>query len=264
MQKRISVADIINRKNSTPLVCLTAYTASFAKIFDKYCDIILVGDTLGMIIYGMESTIAVTLDMMINHGKAVVKSSNKACVIVDMPFATYQESPKQAFRNAAKILKETGCTGVKLEGGVELAETIEFLTQNGIPVMAHIGLMPQHINVYGSYKYQGRNVATKNKILLDAKKVAQSGAFAVVLESIDKSLAEKITKEISIPTIGIGASAKCDGQVLVCDDMLGLFTDFKPKFVKRYANLAQDIQNAVSNYSEEVKLRKFPDDNFCF
>ncbi len=259
--KRKISSDIMVRKNTEPLICLTSYTYPMAKILDNYCDIILVGDSLGMVIYGMDSTLPVTLDMMIAHTKAVMKATKQACVILDMPFATYQESKEQAYRNAAKAIQETGCQAVKIEGGVEMAETIRFLTDRGIAVMAHIGLCPQSFNTIGGYKVQGRNKQAK-KILHDAKSVEEAGAFSLVIEAVPHDLAEKITKSISIPTIGIGASRKCDGQILVTEDMIGISNEKTPKFVKKYANIHENIEKAIRNYALDVKERNFPfDDN---
>jgi 3-methyl-2-oxobutanoate hydroxymethyltransferase len=263
-KRRINVQDIINRKGKTPLVCLTCYTHPYAQIFDDYTDILLVGDTLGMVLYGMDSTLQVDLNMMINHAKAVVKGSKKSLVIVDMPFGTCQESEQVAFKNAVKIIRESGCTAVKIEGGEEMASTIKFLTQRGIPVVAHIGLMPQHINSYNGYKFHGSDKAQQKKIINDALAVEKAGAFAVVVECVSEKLAQIITDKVSIPTIGIGASAKCDGQVLVCEDMLGIFNDFVPKFVKKYGNLSDSIRDCVSKYSKEVKDRKFPSKEYTF
>jgi 3-methyl-2-oxobutanoate hydroxymethyltransferase len=217
-----------------------------------------------MVVYGMESTLAVTVDMMINHGKAVMRGSSNACVIVDLPFGSYQESKEQAFRTASRILAETGCAGVKLEGGAELADTVEFLSQRGIPVMAHIGLMPQQVNTMGGFKSQGRGEEAAAKVIADAKAVAKAGAFSVVVEGTVEAVARLITTEIDIPTIGIGASVACDGQVLVTEDILGLFSDFTPKFVKRYADLGDQVSKAVESYATEVRNRQFPTDDHCF
>lgn len=263
-QGRITVPEIRARKGAEPVVCLTAYTTPMAQRLDEHCDLLLVGDSLGMVVYGMESTLAVTVDMMINHGKAVMRGSSNACVIVDLPFGSYQESKEQAFRTASRILAETGCAGVKLEGGAELAYTIAFLSQRGIPIMAHIGLMPQQVNTMGGFKSQGRGDDAAAKVLADAKAVAQAGAFSVVVEGTVEAVARRITTEIDIPTIGIGASVACDGQVLVTEDILGMFSDFTPKFVKRYANLGDQISKAVESYATEVRTRQFPTDDHCF
>ncbi|WP_404424548.1 3-methyl-2-oxobutanoate hydroxymethyltransferase [Thalassospira australica] len=263
-QGRITVPAIRARKGAEPIVCLTAYTTPMAQRLDEHCDLLLVGDSLGMVVYGMESTLAVTVDMMINHGKAVMRGSSNACVIVDLPFGSYQESKEQAFRTASRILAETGCAGVKLEGGAELADTIEFLSQRGIPVMAHIGLMPQQVNTMGGFKSQGRGEEAAAKVIADAKAIAKAGAFSVVVEGTVEAVARRITTEIDIPTIGIGASVACDGQVLVTEDILGMFSDFTPKFVKRYANLGDQISKAVESYATEVRTRQFPTDDHCF
>ena len=249
--------DIRDRKGQSPIVSLTAYTTPMARIMDPHCDFVLVGDSLGMVVHGLPSTLGVTLEMMILHGQAVARGLERAMMVVDMPFGTYEESPEQAFRNARRIMAETGCAAVKLEGGVHMADTIRFLVERGIPVMAHIGLTPQSINTLGGYKVQGRGEAAK-KILTDAHAVSNAGAFSVVLEKIPAALSDEITAEIPIPTIGIGASAGCDGQVLVVDDMVGLFTAFKPKFVKRYAELAEQADAAVAQYADEVRSRAFP------
>lgn len=256
-KKAITPVDVRARKGAEPLVTLTAYTTPMARIVDRHADIILVGDSLGMVVHGLPSTLGVTLEMMILHGKAVRRGCQKALLVIDMPFGSYEESPEQAFRNAARIMTETGCGAVKLEGGVSMAETIAFLTKRGIPVMAHVGLLPQSVNVVGGYKVQGRG-ADAERVLADAKAVAEAGAFSVVLEKVSEPLGRRITGEITIPTIGIGASAACDGQVLVLDDMLGLFEDFKPSFVRRYAELGGTVDAAVAAYAEEVRARAFP------
>lgn len=261
---RISVPELRARKGGEPIVCLTAYTMPMAQLLDEQCDLLLVGDSLGMVVYGMDSTLAVSVDMMINHGKAVMRGSKKACVVVDLPFGSYQESKEQAFRTASRILAETGCAAVKLEGGAELAETVAFLNQRGVPVMAHIGLMPQQVNTMGGFKSQGRGEEGAEKVVNDAIAVARAGAFAVVVEGTVEPVARRITETIDIPTIGIGASVACDGQVLVTEDILGLFSDFTPKFVKRYANLGDEISKAVGEYASEVRTRQFPTDEHCF
>ncbi|MEW9807174.1 3-methyl-2-oxobutanoate hydroxymethyltransferase [Mesorhizobium sp. ZMM04-5] len=245
------------RKGGAPLACLTAYTTPVARIVDRHCDIVLVGDSVGMVLHGLPSTLAVTLDMMILHGQAVRRGVENALLVIDMPFGTYEESPAQAFRNAARVMAETGCAAVKLEGGVDMAETIRFLVARGIPVMAHVGLTPQAVNTFGGYAVQGRG-ADAARIAADASAVADAGAFAVVLEKVPETLARAITADIDIPTIGIGASAACDGQILVVDDMLGLFTDFRPKFVRRYGELGQAAAEAVAAYCDDVRARRFP------
>lgn len=247
-----------------PLVCLTAYTAPMARLLDPCCDLLLVGDSLAMVVYGMDSTLPVDLDTMIRHGKAVASNAFRACVVLDMPFGTYQESPEQAFRNSARAIAETGCSAIKLEGGKEMAPTIEFLVSRGIPVLAHIGLMPQHVNAMGGYKAQGHDKDRGLSILEDAHSVTKAGAFAVVLEGIVESLAEKITRDIDIPAIGIGASNKCDGQILVSDDMLGLTGGPYPRFVRNYARLSETIKNAAEKYSEDVRSRNFPDESCVY
>jgi 3-methyl-2-oxobutanoate hydroxymethyltransferase len=255
--KRVTVPEIRGRKNAKPVVCLTCYHAHTARLLDPHVDLMLVGDSLGMVMHGMENTLSVTLDMMIAHGKAVTRGSQHALVVVDMPFGSYEESPQVAFRNAVRLIQETGCTAVKLEGGARIAETIRYLTERGIPVMGHIGLTPQMIQIFGGFKTQGRTEAEWPAIEADAKAVAAAGAFAIVLEGMAEPLAAKITKEIAIPTIGIGASAECDGQILVMEDMLGLNPN-PPKFVRRYANLGPDIEEAVKAYATDVRERRFP------
>lgn len=254
---RTTVPQIAARKGGAPIVSLTSYHAHTAAIVDKYVDFILVGDSLGMVMHGMESTLGVSLELMIMHGTAVVRGTHKALVVVDMPFGTYEESPGVAFRNAAKIMKETGCGAVKLEGGARMAETIRFLSERGIPVMAHIGLTPQSSHVMGGFKTQGRDEDSWAAHEADAQAVTEAGAFAIVLEGMVEPLAARITKQVAIPTIGIGASAECDGQILVLEDMLGL-NEWTPKFVKVYGDLGPAIERAVSQYADEVKTRTFP------
>ena len=249
--------DIQSHKGRTPLVMLTAYTTPMAKHVDQHCDIALVGDSLGMVLHGLPSTNAVTIEMMILHGQAVVRGLSRALAVIDMPFGTYEESPAQAYRNAVRILAQTGAAAVKLEGGHHMAETIRFLTDRGIPVMAHIGLTPQTATALGGYKVVGRGAAGE-KLLSDAQKVTEAGAFAVVLEMVPSDIAAEITAQISIPTLGIGAGVSCDGQVLVSEDMLGLFNDFKPKFVKRYDDLGTRASEAIAQYAAEVRNRTFP------
>ncbi|TYC49365.1 3-methyl-2-oxobutanoate hydroxymethyltransferase [Rhodobacterales bacterium] len=255
--RRVTAPQITKRKGGDPIVSLTSYHAHTAAIVDNYADFILVGDSLGMVMHGMESTVGVSLELMIMHGKAVVRGTKRALVVVDMPFGTYEESPSVAFRNAARVMKETQCGAVKLEGGERMAETIRFLTDRGIPVMAHTGLTPQSVNVMGGFRTQGRDEDTWDQHLADARAVAEAGAFAIVVEGMVEPLAAKITKAISIPTIGIGASAECDGQILVLEDMLGL-NPTPPKFVKTYGNLGGQIEAAVKAYADEVKDRSFP------
>ncbi len=249
--------DIAAMKGVRPIVSLTSYHAHTAAIADPYCDFLLVGDSLGMVMHGYETTVPVPLELMIMHGRAVVRGARRALVVVDMPFGTYEESPSVAFRNAARVMKETDCGAVKLEGGRRMAETIRYLVDRGVPVMAHIGLTPQSINVIGGFKAQGREEAQWAAIEEDARQVADAGAFSVVLEAMAEPLAAKITKAIAIPTIGIGASAACDGQILVMEDMLGL-SPRVPKFVKEFGAVGQAIQSAIRGYAEEVRARTFP------
>jgi 3-methyl-2-oxobutanoate hydroxymethyltransferase len=262
--RRVSVPDIAARKGGVPVVSLTAYTAPMAKILDPHCDFLLVGDSLGMVLYGLDSTLGVTLDMAINHGAAVVRGSSHACIVVDMPFGTYQESKEQAYRNCARVLVETGCAAVKIEGGTEMAETVSFLVERGIPVMGHIGLKPQSVNVAGGYRAHGRNLDEAAKIKQDAHAIADAGAFSIVIEGVIEGLAAEITSEIPVVTIGIGASAECDGQVLVTEDAMGMFTDFTPKFVKRFAEMGDEMGKAAAEYAKEVKARTFPADEHCY
>jgi len=255
--RRTTVPQIAKRKGGEPIVSLTSYHAHTAAIVDRYADFILVGDSLGMVMHGMDSTVGVPLDLMIMHGKAVVRGTKKALIVVDMPFGTYEESPAMAFRNAVTIMKETGCGAVKLEGGKRMAETIHFLVERGIPVMAHTGLTPQSSHVMGGFKTQGRNEDTWAAHIEDARVVDEAGAFAVVLEGMVEPLAARITKLVSIPTIGIGASVECDGQILVLEDMLGL-NPWTPKFVKVYGQLGPMIEDSVRRYAEDVRARAFP------
>lgn len=255
--------DIRARKGGEPLVVLTAYSTPMARLVDAHCDIALVGDSLGMVIHGLPSTLGVTLEMMILHGRAVMRGCQKAMVVIDMPFGSYEESPQQAFRNASRLMAETGAPAVKLEGGVHMAETIAFLTARGVPVMAHVGLTPQAVNTLGGYKVVGR-AEEAAKVMADAQAVQDAGAFSVVLEKVPQMLAGRITAALSIPTIGIGAGVACDGQVLVVDDMLGLFTDFRPKFVKRYAELGKAADEAIAAYAAEVRNCSFPADEHSF
>lgn len=255
--------DIRARKGGVPLVSLTAYTTPMAQMMDDHCDFVLVGDSVGMVLHGLPSTLGVTMEMMILHGQAVARGLSRAMMVVDMPFGSYEATPQEAFANAARIMRETGAGAVKLEGGVGMAETIAFLVQRGIPVMAHIGLTPQSINTLGGYKVQGRGAAG-DALMRDAQAVAEAGAFAVVLEKVPEGLSNRITSEVPIPTIGIGASAGCDGQILVVDDMLGLFTAFKAKFVKRFANLGEQGAEAIADYARAVRARDFPGPEHVF
>jgi 3-methyl-2-oxobutanoate hydroxymethyltransferase len=261
--KRLTVPAIRARKDkgvtAEPLVMLTAYTVRMAQILDPHCDILLVGDSLGQVIYGLPSTLAVTLDMMCAHGAAVVRGSYHSVVIVDMPFGSYEGSPQQAFASASRVMAETGCAAVKLEGGVAMAETIAFLSARGIPVMGHVGLTPQAVNQLGGYGARGRSQAEYARILDDAKAVSQAGAMAMVLEGVVDTLADTVAATVDVPVIGIGASAKCDGQVLVTEDMLGLF-ERTPRFVKRYAAMADFVSAAAAAYAADVRSRAFPTD----
>lgn len=259
--KRLTVPAIRQRKvdgvTAEPIVMLTAYTARQAQLLDAHCDVLLVGDSLGQVIYGLPSSVPVTLDMMAAHGAAVVRGSYHAVVIVDMPFGSYEGSPQQAFESASRLLKETGCAGVKLEGGEAMAPTVEFLVKRGIPVIGHVGLTPQAVNVLGGYNARGRSDAEAAKIVADAVALDKAGAFAVVVEGVVEPIAISVTKAISCPTIGIGASAQCDGQVLVTEDMLGMF-ERVPRFVKRFEEIAGTISSAAERYAAEVRARTFP------
>src|SRR5499426_80989 len=255
--KRLTAPDIRARKGGTPIVCLTSYHAHTARLLDRHCDLILVGDSLGMVMHGLETTVPVTLDMMILQGHAVMRGSKRALVVVDMPFGSYESSREQAFMNAARVLKETGCGAIKVEGGKRLAETIAFLAERGVPVMGHVGLTPQAINTIGSFRAQGREEKDWGPIEEDARAVAEAGAFAVVIEAVAEPLAARISAQLPIPTIGIGASAACDGQILVLEDMLGL-SPRVPKFVRRYGQLGPSIEAAVAGYAADVRSRAFP------
>jgi 3-methyl-2-oxobutanoate hydroxymethyltransferase len=262
-EKPITIPDL-RRMKGTPQVWLTAYTTPMAQRLDPHVDVLLVGDSLGMVLYGLPSTLSVTLEMMIAHGAAVVRGAKRACVVVDLPFGTYQASPEKAFETSARVLAETGCAAVKLEGGVEMADTIRFLTQRGIPVCGHVGLMPQSVNVAGGFRATGRTENEAAKITADAHAVSEAGAFAVVVEGTLEPVAAAITRALPIPTIGIGASPACDGQVLVIDDILGTFNDFQPRFVKRYAELGEQISSAAARYATDVRTRAFPTDAHVF
>ena len=262
--KRITVPAIRAMKGGDPVVCLTAYTTPMAQLLDPLVDLMLVGDSLGMVLYGMDNTLAVSLDMMIAHGAAVARGARRACIVVDLPFGSYQESPAVAFRSAARVLAETGAAAVKLEGGAEMAETIAFLTARGIPVMGHIGLTPQSVNTLGGFAARGRSDPEAARISADAIAVAQAGAFALVVEATLEPIARDITAQVQVPTIGIGASPDCDGQILVTEDALGLFAGFLPKFVKRYAELGEEVSAAVASYAADVRARRFPATEHCF
>ena len=242
----------------TPIICLTAYTYPIAKILDKHCDIILVGDSLGMVIYGMENTREVNVEMMINHGKAVVRAAKNSLIVVDMPFGSYETSHEQALMNAQKIIQETGCDAIKIEVSKEIVSTAQFLVENQISVMGHIGLLPQTIKEISCYKYQGKDKNSAEEILQIALDLQKAGVFSIVIEAVPAKLATQITNSLNIPTIGIGASIDCSGQVLVIDDILGLNQDFKPRFVKQYSNLASEIEKAVAEFCDEVRNHKFP------
>ena len=261
--KPVTVPMIRQMKGTTPIVCLTAYTTPMAKLLDAHVDLMLVGDSLGMVLYGMDSTLPVTLDMMILHGQAVVRGAQRACVVVDLPFGTYQESPAQAFRTSARVMKETGAAAVKLEGGAEMAETVRYLVQRGIPVLGHVGLMPQSVHNYGGFGARGRVAGEADRIMSDAVAIAEAGAFGMVVEGTIEMLARAVTARVPVPTIGIGGSPACDGQILVTDDMLGLFPNV-PKFVKRYAELGNEAAQAIATYADDVRARRFPGPEHCY
>jgi 3-methyl-2-oxobutanoate hydroxymethyltransferase len=259
--KRMTAPSILARKvdgkTEQPIVMLTAYTMRMAQLLDPHCDMLLVGDSLGQVIYGLPSTIPVTMEMMCAHGAAVVRGSWHALVAVDMPFGSYEASPEQAFESGSRIMKETGCAAVKLEGGEAMAPTVDFLTRRGVPVIGHVGLTPQAVNVLGGYGARGREKREAQKIITDAKAISEAGAFSIVLEGVLEPIANEVAQAVSAPIIGIGASAQCDGQVLVTEDMLGLF-ERTPRFVKRYDDLAARIGEAARIYAEEVRSRSFP------
>ena len=255
--KRLTVPRIRQRKGGEPLVMLTAYTVRMAQLMDPHCDMLLVGDSLGQVIYGLPHTVAVTLEMMCAHGAAVVRGSYHAAVVIDMPFGSYEASPELAFTNAARLLKETGAAAVKLEGGKVMAPTIEFLSSRGIPVMAHVGLTPQAVNILGGYGVRGKSDEEAKSIVDDAIVLSKAGAFAILIEGVMEPIAIEITQKVACPTIGIGGSAHCDGQVLVTEDMLGLF-ERTPKFVKRYAAMSEMVESAVVKYANDVRQRAFP------
>lgn len=254
---RKTVRDIAAAKGATPLVCLTAYTAPMAAMLDDRCDLLLVGDSVGMVVHGLPTTVGVTLEMMILHGQAVMRTSKRAFVVVDMPFGSYEASLEQAFMNASRIMKETGCQAVKIEAGEYAAATVRHLVDRGIPVMAHVGLRPQATNVDGGFKAKGRTEAERNRVIAEAVAADEAGCFAMVIEGVAEDLAAQITKQVSCPTVGIGASATCDGQILVTDDLLGMF-DWTPRFVRRYADLRHSIAAAVDGYAADVRARAFP------
>ncbi len=262
--KPLNTQDIRNRKGGEPVVCLTAYSAPMARALDPHVDLLLVGDSVGMVVYGMETTIGVSLETMIAHGAAVRRGASHACVIVDLPFGSYQASPARAFENAARVMAETGCAGVKLEGGCAMAETVAFLNARGIPVLGHVGLLPQSFHAQGGFRAQGREEAGAAQIREDARAIAEAGAFAIVVEGTFEAVAREITAEIPVPTIGIGASPACDGQILVTEDILSLSGARVPRFVKQYANLADGLDKAVAAYAEDVRARRFPGLEHCF
>jgi len=254
---RKTVRDIAAAKGGAPLVCLTAYTAPMAALLDERCDVLLVGDSVGMVVHGLPTTVGVTLEMMILHGQAVMRASKRAFVVVDMPFGSYEASLEQAFMNASRIMKETGCQAVKIESGEYAAATVRHLVDRGIPVMAHVGLRPQATHVDGGFKAKGRTDAERDRVLAEAAAAAAAGCFAMVIEGVAEDLAAQITRQVTCPTVGIGASAACDGQILVTDDMLGMF-DWTPRFVRRYADLRNSIGDAVDAYAADVRARAFP------
>lgn len=256
-RKRMTAASIAARKGGEPIVSLTAYDAPMAAVLDEHCDLILVGDSVGMVVHGLPSTVGVTLDMMIMHGKAVMRGAEKSLVVVDLPFGTYEASPEQAFESATRVVAETGCGAVKIESGTYAADTVAFLVERGIPVMAHVGLRPQASLVTGGFKAKGRSEAERNAVIAEAKAADEAGAFAMVIEGVDEELARELTTIVRCPTIGIGASAACDGQILVTPDMLGMF-DWTPKFVRTYGNQRADVAEAVGRYADDVKARSFP------
>jgi len=261
---RLTARDIRVRKGGEPIVCITSYTAPMAFLMDECVDLFIVGDSVGMVLYGMDTTLEVTVDMMISHGKAVMRGSSHACVVVDMPFGSYQASPGAAYESCARVMAETGCSAIKLEGGIVMAKTVEFLSRRGVPVMGHVGLQPQSIRTLGRYRAQGRSNDEADSIVADAVAIAEAGAFALVIEGTVEVVARSVTESVSIPTIGIGASIACDGQVLVAEDMLGLFGMHTPKFVKRYASLNDEVVAAVHNYAQDVRARRFPTSEHCY
>jgi len=255
--RRITVPEIAARKGAQPLVCLTAYTAPVAEILDPHCDLLLVGDSVGMVLHGLPNTVGVTLEMMILHGQAVMRASRRALVVVDLPFGAYEGPTELAYASAVRLLKETGCQAVKVEAGPTVPETIAYLVQRGIPVVGHVGLRPQAVNVDGGFRAKGRSAVERRRVLDEARATADAGAFSIVVEGVAEGLAREITDAVPVPTIGIGASAGCDGQILVTDDMLGLF-EWTPKFVRRYADLRGEIARAAGAYAADVRARRFP------
>ena len=261
---RVTVPQLAAQKGHRKIVALTAHNSVFARLMDEFLDFILIGDSTAMVAYGLPNTLAITVEQIAAHSAAVVRSTSHACIVADMPFGSYQKSCEQAFENAAHLLAAGGADAVKLEGGQAMAATIEFLVARGVPVLAHVGLMPQHVNTMGGYKAQGMSAEGAAQVRADALAVANAGAFGVVLEGVRQEVAAAITAELKIPTIGIGASAACDGQILVTEDMLGLNGDKVPRFVKRYADLANEVKKAVQRYADEVRAGSFPEDKHCF
>ena len=254
---RISAPQISALKGKTPIVCLTAYTAPMAEILDPVCDILLVGDSVGMVLHGLDNTVGVTLEMMILHGQAVMRGSRRAMVVIDMPFGSYEGDRREAYANAVRVMKETGAQAIKVESGPAVADTISYLTERGVPVMGHVGLRPQSVLVDGRFRARGRTNAEHDDVMQEAQAAQAAGAFAIVVEGVAETLARNVTQALEVPTIGIGASPACDGQVLVLDDMLGLF-EWTPKFVRRYADLRSQIDQAVRAYASDVRERRFP------
>jgi 3-methyl-2-oxobutanoate hydroxymethyltransferase len=255
--KRLAAPDIMKRKGGEPIVCLTAYDAPTAALLDPHCDLLLVGDSVGMVVHGLPNTVGVTLEMMILHGQAVMRGSRRAMVVIDMPFGSYEGGKEVAYQNCARVMKETGAQAVKLESGPTVPQTIEYLVQRGIPVMGHVGLRPQAVLTEGAFKAKGKTDDERLRVIAEAEATADAGAFAIVVEGTAEPVAAEITRSIDKPTIGIGASAVCDGQILVTPDMLGLF-DWTPKFVRRYADLKGEIDRAVATYAADVRARRFP------
>lgn len=255
--RRVTAADVRARKGAEPLVCLTAYDAPTAAMLDPHCDVLLVGDSVGMVVHGLPTTVGVTLEMMILHGQAVMRGSQRAMVVVDMPFGSYEASPEQAFTAAARLMKETGCQAVKVESGPAVSESIRYMVARGVPVMGHVGLRPQAVHIDGGFRAKGRTAEERRRVLAEAKAADEAGAFAIVVEGVAEDLAQAVSHAVAAPTIGIGASAACDGQILVTDDMLGRFA-WTPKFVRRYADLRGEITRAVEAYAGDVRARRFP------
>lgn len=262
--RRNNIADIQGKKGSEKIVCIAAYTYPIAQLIDESCDLILVGDSLGMTIYGHENTLSVSVEMMVNHGKAVVNATKKSLIIVDLPYGSYETSKEQALETSLKVIKETRCDAVKLEITNDLIETIEFLSKNGVQVVSHIGLIPQHVEELGGFKVQGRDEKVAKNLIDLAVKSQDAGACLLVIEGVIESVSSEITNKLEIPTIGIGASLNCDGQVLVIDDLLGIEQEYSPKFVKKYANLSKEIKQSAQKFSSDVKSKKFPEDKHCF